>query len=449
MKSLHGVLVFLWLSALPVVAEAGLSPQRSVLDNGLVLLTSEQSSVPMVTLSLLIDAGSRHDPKGREGIANLTARLLTYGTRKRTALQISEALDFTGADLSTGCSEEQVAISLTMLKKNMDSGLALLGEILTASTFPPEEVDRQKQSVTAFIKAKEEEPGEIAEMKFRSALFPGSPYGHPVEGTADSVKGIDRNSVVEFYERFYRPNRAILAVVGDVSRQELVEKLSKTLQDWKKGPPVETTPSTSAPGPATLIQIDKDLAQANIILGHEGVPRNHPDYYALQVMNYILGGGGFSSRMMDSIRNERGLAYSVYSMFEAEKYSGTFQVVMQTKNESAPQAIRIAMEEIRRLQNQGVRTEELEEAKSFLIGSFPLRLDTNRKIVNFLAQEEFFGLGLDYPERYPELVRRVTSEDVLRVAKRYLKPRNFIVVVVANQEKAKIDKTSLSADEIQ
>ena len=164
--------------------------------------------------------------------------------------------------------------------------------------------------------------------------------------------------------------------------------------------------------------------------------RGHPDYYVIQVMNYILGGGGFSSRLMDSVRNERGLAYSVYSSFDADKHVGTFQVAMQTKNESAEEAIRIATEEIRRIREKGVSEEELQSAKDYLIGSFPLRFDTNRRLASFFAQVEFFELGSDYPERYPDLVRAIRREDVLRAAQRYLQPEKLIVVVVANQEKS-------------
>lgn len=415
--------------------EARLTPIRSVLENGLVLLTSEERALPMVTFNLLIKAGSRYDPQGREGLANLTARLLTYGTRSRTALQISEALDFIGAGLSTGCSEDLATVSLTVLKKDLDVGLDLFAEVLTASVFPPDEIDRQKQSVIASIKAKEEDPGGVAQEKFLETLFPGSPYGRAVEGTEDRVKRIERAALSEFYERFYRPNRAILAVVGDVSHQEMIERLTRTFQSWEgKGSAQEPSLSVS-PGPAKFIRIHKNLTQANIIIGHEGVPRGHPDYYALQVMNYILGGGGFSSRLMDSVRNERGLAYSVYSLFSAEKNIGTFQVTMQTKNESAEEAIGIAIQEIRRVREERVGEEELQAAKDYLIGSFPLRFDTNRRLADFFAQVEFFELGLDYPDRYPDLIRQIGREDILRVAKRYLDPEKLIVVVVANQEK--------------
>ena len=439
MKKSISVFLFFFLSAsLPSFLEARLLPQRSVLENGLVLLTSEQRTLPIVTFNLLIDAGSRYDPPGQGGLANLAARLLTYGTSKRTALEISETLDFIGAGLSAGCGKELATVSLTLLKKDLDAGLDLLAEVLTASVFPSEEIKRQKQSVIASIKARRENPRHIARRKFIETLFPQSPYGRPVEGTEDSVKGIERAGLVEFYERFYRPNRAILAVVGDISHQEMVEGLSKAFQTWEKGSSTKEPPPSSSPGPADFIRVNKDLTQANIIIGHKGVPRGHPDYYAIRVMNYILGGGGFSSRLVDSIRNERGLAYSVYSMFSAQKYVGTFQLAMQTKNETAKEAIRIAMEEIRRVREQGVSVGELKAAKDYLIGSFPLRLDTNRRVANFFAHVEFFELGLDYPDRYSELIRRITQEDILRVAKRYLQPEKLIVVVVANQEKTEL-----------
>lgn len=426
--------------SVPSGLEARLTPKRSVLQNGMVLLTSEERALPMVTLNLLVKAGSRYDPQGREGLANLTALLLTDGTSGRTALQISEELDFIGAGLSTGSGEELATVSLTVLKKDLDTGLNILADVLTASVFPLEEIDRQKQSVIASIRAREEEPGAIAGTKFMEALFPRSPYGRPVEGTAEAVQRIERTELLRFYKQFYRPNRALLAVVGDVSDQEITEKLAKVFRSWERGGAAEEpVPSVSA-GPANFIRVQKDLTQANIIMGHEGVPRNHPDYYAIQVMNYILGGGGFSSRLMDSVRNERGLAYSVYSTFDADKYVGTFQVGMQTKNESADEAIRIAVEEIRRIREQGVGEQELQAAKDYLIGSFPLRFDTNRRLAGFFAQVEFFELGLDYPDRYPEMIRKVSREDVLRVAKRHLQPEKLIVVVVANQEKTRIKK---------
>ena len=419
----------------PSASDAALVPKRAVLDNGLVLLTSQQRSLPMVSIELLMDGGSRYDDANQEGVANLVARLLTYGTKRRSALQISDTVDFIGASLSASCGEDVASISLTILKKDLDTGLDLLADILMASTFPQEEIDRQKQAVIAGIRAREESPGSIAQRRFAAALYPQSPYGRPVEGNETSVKAISQASLQEFYQRFYRPNRAIVAVVGDISQDEIIQALNQSLRSWAKGEPRGKPLVPSTIGAAQVIRVNKDLTQANIILGQEGVGRENPDYYAIQVMNYILGGGGFSSRAMDAIRNERGLAYSVYSYFSAERGRGTFELVMQTKNETALEAIHLAQTEIRRIREESVTDQELSDAKDYLIGSFPLRLDTNRRVASFLVQVEFYQLDLDYAEHYGDLIRNVTREDVERVARQYLHPEKLITVVVGDQKK--------------
>lgn len=418
-----------------ISSQAGITSKRMVLNNGMVLLTSEQRALPMVSIELLIDAGSRYEPANQAGLANLTAKLLTYGTKRRSALQISDTLDFIGASLEAGCGQDAASVSMTVLKKDLATGLELLAEVLTQSTFPQPEIDRQKQAIIASIRAKEEDPGAVAGKAFSAALFPQSPYGRPVEGTEASVKGLQQKSLQEFFARNYRPNRSMIAVVGDVSEQEIAQALNTALRNWSKGEPSGPPLAPTNIGAPKVVRVNKDLTQANIILGHNGVARGNPDYYAIQVMNYILGGGGFSSRAMDSIRNERGLAYSVYSYFAAEKSRGSFEFVMQTKNETALEAIRIATEEVRRMREQPVSEQELSEAKDYLIGSFPLRFDTNRKVATFLAQVEYFQLGLDYPDRYADLVRKVTREDVQRVAKQYLQPERLITVIVGNVKK--------------
>ena len=421
----------------PTAVPARLMAQRTVLENGLVLLTSEQRSLPIVTFHLLLKAGSRYDPRGREGLANLTSRLLTYGTSKRSALQISEEIDFIGARLRTRCRRDLATLSLTLLKKDLDGGLDLFADLLTNTNFPSKEIDRRKRSVLASIKAKRENPRNLARERFREALFPNSPYGRPVEGTEQSVKAIDRSDLVKFYREFYRPNGSILAVVGDVSQEEIKNRLNLSLRQWKKAPVSKDPPVPKASASANMIRVHKDLTQANIMMGHGGVPRGHPDFYAIRVMNYILGAGGLSSRLADAIRNERGLAYSVRSVFSESKNLGTFQVSMQTKNETAQEAIGIAIQEIERIREQGVKEDELRDAKDYLIGSFPLRLDTNRRVARFLARVEYLQLGLDYMDRHSELIRRVRGQDILRVARTYLHPEKLTIVIVANLKKAK------------
>jgi zinc protease len=227
--------------------------------------------------------------------------------------------------------------------------------------------------------------------------------------------------------------------VGDITADEVKSKLLPRLTQWRE---VETPKvpfiSTFAKEQKT-VKIDRAITQANIIIGHAGVNRKNPDFYPLTVMNYILGGGGFASRLVEEIRNKRGLAYSVASFFDPRKYLGSFQIVLQTKNSSAREAISLALQQMERIRKEPVSEKELEGAKKYLIGSFPMRLDTQGKMANFLTQVEYFGLGLDYPQKYPSLINSVIQEEVLRVAKTYLHPENYILVVVANLKEAGMD----------
>jgi zinc protease len=228
-------------------------------------------------------------------------------------------------------------------------------------------------------------------------------------------------------------------VVGDVRSEEVKTKLFPPLTAW---PRVEVPGIPSPPplekGPKQ-VKIERSITQANIILGHGGVERVNRDYYTLTVMNYILGGGGLTSRLMEEIRNRRGLAYSVGSFFDPGKDPGSFQIVLQTKNGSAREAISVSLEEMEKIRKDLVSEQELEGAKKYLIGSFPMRFDTQAKLSQFLSQVEFYGLGLDYPERYPSLIRSITREDILRMAGAYLHPDQAILVIVANLKEAGMD----------
>jgi zinc protease len=248
----------------------------------------------------------------------------------------------------------------------------------------------------------------------------------------ESLPRLEREAVHRFYKTYYHPNNAILTIVGDMTDNEVKMKLLPCLEKWSKGEISEKPFKTTFAKAQKTVKIDRTITQANIILGHAGVSRDNPDYYALNVMNYILGGGGFASRLVEEIRNKRGLAYSVASYFDTSKYAGTFQIVLQTKNSSAREAISLSLQQMERIQKELVSEKELEGAKKYLIGSFPLRFDTQGKLSNFLTQVEYYGLGLSYPEKYPSLIQSVTREEVLRVAKKYLDPEKYILVVVAN-----------------
>jgi zinc protease len=255
------------------------------------------------------------------------------------------------------------------------------------------------------------------------------------------VKTITRQDIIKFYERHYRPERAIITVVGDISAADAVASFEKSLAAWQPGAAGAFEYPQTAETVPDVIKVQKPVTQANIILGHRGIARANPDYYALEVMNFILGGGGFGSRLLDNIRTKAGLAYSVGSGFSAPKFPGSFRIVLQTKNETAAEAVALACEEIERIRREPVTEEELSSAQLYLTGSFPLQLDTNGEIASFLTEIEFFNLGADYADTYPERINAVTKEDVMRVASKYLRPDGLSLVVVADLGQAKVGDT--------
>jgi len=432
--------LFTFVFLLPMLAANSLHAmppvQRTVLPNRLVLLVCEEHSLPFVTFQLLIDSGAGKDPSGEEGLSYLTARGLLLGTSNHTVTAIHEELDFMGASLNSSSGRDYATLSLRVLKKDMDKGLDLFMEALTQPSFPEEEIRREVEKIQAAIQSAEDQPEEVAEREFNQTLFLTGPYSHPVEGTKESLPRLTREAVLQFYRSYYHPNNALLTLVGDITANEVRTKLLPRLEKWPRGQVIEKPfKTTFTIGPKT-VKIDRGITQANIILGHAGVSRDNPDYYALTVMNYILGSGGFASRLVEEVRNKRGLAYSVASYFDAGKYPGSFQIVLQTKNSSAREAISLSLQQMERIRKEMVSEKELEGAKKYLVGSFPLRLNTQGKLTGFLTQVEYFGLGLDYPEKYPSLIQSVTREDVLRVAKKYLDPEKYILVIVANLKEA-------------
>jgi zinc protease len=420
----------LWPAA---ASAAPLGPRVTAapLANGATLLVSEQRNLPLVIVRVVLDAGARRDPPGQGGLANLTAELLTEGTETRSAEDVKEAIDFVGGSLNAGADQDFAIAGLQVLRKDLDTGLDLLADVLRHPAFAAEEVARRREAVLASIRAQEDDPTSVAQKAFERALFGDTPYGHPVDGTAESVAKLESAQVRRFYEQYYRPGGAAVVVVGDLDADEARRAVERALGAWRGEPAPAFTYPPLAAGAAQTLRIDRPVTQAGIVLGQLGIARDNPDYEALSVMNYILGGGGFSSRLMDDIRTKAGLAYSVASLFSARKSPGPFEIVMQTKNASVADAIGRARQQVIRLRDAPVSEAELEEARRYLTGSFPLRLDSNAKIADFIAQCWAYGLGFDYADVYVRRINAVTREEVLRVAQRYLNPAAFIEVVVS------------------
>lgn len=413
--------------------------KRIVLENGMILLLSEKHDIPMVTVNMAIKAGSTAVPEDKPGLASMTASLLMQGTLKRPADRINREIDFVGGSLSVSGGDDFASASLRVLKKDLNLGLDLLSDVLMNPAFDQKEIDRKVKATLAEIKRQKEQPGVVAGEAFEKAVFGGHPYGRTSDEVASYLARLARRDILDFYHARYGPHDTIISVVGDVTEKEIISLLNEYFKSWRqKEQPLPASIRPPFIDKMVVWKIDKNITQANIAIGNIGMARENPDYYAALVMNYILGGGGFSSRLMDTIRDNKGLAYDVHSGFSAQKEPGAFTVTIQTKNESANEVIEETLKEIRRMQTELVTVKELNDAKAYLTGSFPLRMDTSAKIAGMLTAIESYHLGLDYPQKYPHLINSVTREDVLRVVKTYLHPDTMVVVVVANQEKAKL-----------
>ncbi|MBM4123584.1 MAG: insulinase family protein, partial [Nitrospira sp.] len=308
------------LLLLGLVAPAGtlqaaeIKPIRFVTPNGMTVLVLEQHFLPIVQFHALLKVGSAQDPPGKAGLANLVASLLDEGTTTRTANQIAEQIDFVGGALAAKAGEDFTTVSARVLKKDRELGATLLADILLHPIFPEQELARVRNQLLGEIQSEQDAPDLMAGKTFKQLVFDGHPYRWPVNGTETSLPTITRADLEQFYAREYRPNQTILAIVGDITLEEAKTLVAAQFSAWKTGP--QSARTAGAPkliDKPTVKLIDKDLSQATIMLGHLGISRTNPDFYAVTVMNYILGAGGFSSRLMDSIRDNQGLAYGVGS----------------------------------------------------------------------------------------------------------------------------------------
>lgn len=418
---------------------ADIVPTRSMTANGMTVLFLEQHFLPTVEIHALVKVGSAQDPPDKAGLANLTASLLDEGTQTRTSRQIAEQIDFVGGSLAAHAAEDFTTASARVLKKDADLGFALLADVLQHPAFHKQEFERVRTQILGEILSDDDDPGNVAMKAFHQLIFHGHPYSWPAHGSEDTLNKITVADVQQFHAREYVPNQTILVIVGDLTQEQAATLVQTHFGSWKKGTPSPYQIKKPTPIDRKMVQlIEKDLTQSTIVLGHTGISRTNPDYYAVTVMNYILGAGGFSSRLMDSIRDKQGLAYGIMSQFDSRLLPGAFFISLQTRTEVTNQAITGVLTEIKGIRDAPVTDQELSEAKSFIVGSFPLRVDSSAKLANVLAQVEFYNLGLEYFTSYPKAIEKVTKDEVLRVAKQYLDPQHYALVVVGSIAKAKV-----------
>lgn len=409
-----------------------LPARREVLPSGAVLVVAERPHIPIVVMRVHLPGGAAFDPPEAPGLANLTAALLTRGTAQRTGHALDEAIEFVGGSLEARAGRDGVTVSLAVLTKDLALGLDLLFEVLTQPAFPGAEVQRKVKEIQAAIRRSEESPERVAGRALRELLYSGHPYGQPVPGTVESVGRLTREQVVAFYRRHYRPEGSIVVAAGDVRVGQIRSEIMRRMKVWQVtgDPPPRPSAARASPGMRSRT-IKRQLTQATVRLGRPAVRPGHPDYYPLAVASYLLGGGS-ASRLYSRVREERGLAYDVSSHITIGRYGATFLVSLQTRTDAVGEAIRLVREEMVRMGSEPVSAAELAKAKAYLIGSFPLRIDTTSKMARLLQSVEEFGLGLDYPVQYRRSIEQVTVADVQRVARTYFDPAGFASVTVGN-----------------
>jgi zinc protease len=398
----------------------------------------QNSDLPMVDVSVDFPAGAAFDTREKSGVANLTAGLMSLGAAGLDEDEIARRMADAGALLSGRFDPDRAGVGVRTLSsaKERQQALDLLADIVSQPEFPAKVLEREKVRLIAGLKEADTKPDTIASRTFSRMLYPTHPYGLRASGEIDTVSKITRDDLESFYKSHYVVERAIVAIMGDVSREEagrIAEAVTAKLPSGKGQP----TPLPSVPPLKEGAErwVKHPATQSHILLGAPGIRRDDPDYFPLFVGNYILGGGGFQSRITEEVRQKRGLAYSAYSYFSPMLRAGPFVVGMQTQAAQAPQALEVVRKTVADFVAQGPTEKELAAAKKNIIGGFPLRIDSNRKIAEYLAVIGFYNLPLTYLDDFTKNVDRVTVADIKSAFQRHIDPRRLVTVVVGASEK--------------
>ena len=412
---------------------------RVALKAGPVAYVVPDRELPLVTVSILVRSGAYLDPVGQEGLAAFTGGLLVRGgTATKTAEALDERLAFLAAQMAASIGDDLGMVSLNLLSKDLPEGLALLREVLTQPRFQADKLELQRQQTLQALQQRNDDSSSI-EARELEALSYGNQFWAARQPTSVSVNSLKREDLQAFHRRWFHPTNFVVAVSGDFDRASMVQALEKLFADWpfqgEVPPPIPTNLKPAAPG---VYVVNKDVPQGRVSILLPGVLRDDPDYPAILLMNDILGGGGFTSRIMNRVRSDEGLAYSAGSSFPAGVwYPSTFRAGFQSKSRTVAYATSIVLEEMKRMASSPVTEEELQTAKRSFIESFPENFNTKSKVAGILAREEFtgrFAKAPDFWKGFRARLERVQRDDIQRVAKQHLHPERVSILVVGNQE---------------
>jgi zinc protease len=416
------------LGATPALATPHIQTWQA--PSGAKVLFVEDHDLPMLDVAVNFDAGSRYDTPEKAGIAGMTHGLLDHGAEGLSEDDIARKLADIGAQMGGGADPDRASMSLRTLSSEAEreQALDIMARVLQQPLFAEDVLAREKTRTIAGLKEAATKPETIASKAFDKAVYGNHPYGSLVE--VETVQAIERADIANFYQAHYAARSAVVAIMGDVTHAQaeaIAQQLTSGLPQGVESPPLP--PVTMRIQPSEQ-RIAHPATQSHILIGAPGMARTDPDYFALYVGNYTLGGGGFVSRLMNEVREKRGLAYSVYSYFMPMQMPGAFQVGLQTKKEQADVALKVARDTLREFIAKGPSEKELKAAKQNIIGGFPLRIDSNRKILDYLSIIGFYGLPLTYLDDFTKNVDRVTTAQIRDAFKRHIDPDAMATVIV-------------------
>lgn len=408
--------------------------ERASLGSGAGLLVAGIPKLPIVTVTVVVNAGAETDPRGKEGLAQLTARCLVEGTRSSSALALAGRIEKLGGVIDSEAGWDTARINLTCLSRHLAESLEVLGEMLTGASFPQEELDRLRDERLAEIEQIRSEPRGLAEEAFMELAYaPDARYSMPPGGTRESVTGITRDDVVRYHADMYSPVNASIVVAGDVSPAKARDAIERALSGWtgRPKPPGGGSVAAAAGGRRALLVVKDGAAQSELRIGHVGLPRSHPDYFPFSIMNAALG-GVFSSRINLNLREKHGYTYGAHSIIDWRRDAGPFVVSTAVQTEVTAAAARETVGELERIREEELTPDELSLVTSYLQGVFPIRYESTAAIAAALASLVTYGLPDDYYDTYRDRVGAVAIADALRAAREHIRPEALRMVVVGD-----------------
>jgi zinc protease len=415
------------------------SDYRVELKSGPVAFVVPNRELPLISISILVRTGKYNEPKGKEGLAAMTGYLLSKGgTKSHSAEALEERLAFLAAGLSSNIGDTSGSVGVNLLSKDLDEGLAILREVLTVPRFQRDRFDLYKTQQIQSMKQRNDDSRNIERRELVRLAY-GDHFFRSQSATKASIDSITESDLRDFHRDWFHPGNFVVSVSGDFDRKEMVLKLEKLFSDWSpKGKTAKPVPTNKKFAKAGIYIVDKEVNQGRVDIMLPGIMRDNPDYYAVQVMNDILGGGGFTSRITNRVRSDEGLAYSAYSYCPGGTYfPRTFVAGYQSKSRTVLYAAQIVLEEMRKITQEEVTDKEIETAKASYIQTFPQAFETKGAVASTFSSEEFTGRlsnNPNYFDNFRSKIRAVTKADVQRVAGKYLTPDKVAILIIGDKE---------------